>query len=93
MKEIDTVAFSGCESLTELILPEGLTKIGDGAFFECKSLCITLPKSIEFIGDSAFAKAEVVRVPKEVLDRLGVREDGFIQAYCTPNKTTLEVIE
>ena len=37
---LDTYAFSGCTSLTSLILPEGLLKIGLGAFENCTNLSV-----------------------------------------------------
>ncbi len=47
-------AFSGA-GLTSLSLPEGLTTIGNKAFYECKSLTgLTLPSTVETIGDQAF---------------------------------------
>lgn len=42
-------------SLTNIIIPEGVTKIGVGAFYECSSLKnITLPESVTEIGRYAF---------------------------------------
>ena len=65
LETIDTGAFSGCNSLTEIILPEGLTTIegavmfSSGSFAECESLNkVTLPKSINWIGGWAFEKCE-----------------------------------
>lgn len=40
---------------TEAVLPEGVTHIGHGAFYDCKSLTtITLPESLTSMGDAAF---------------------------------------
>ena len=37
------------------VIPDGITAIGDRAFYECKNLTsITLPKSVKAIGKSAF---------------------------------------
>lgn len=47
-------AFSNCENLTEIILPESITEIGD-SFDYCTSLeHITLPKNVKSVAHSAF---------------------------------------
>ena len=52
-------AFSCCESLTSIHLPEGITSIGDWTFSWCKSLTsIHLPEGITSIGDLAFGGCE-----------------------------------
>ena len=44
--------FQGCTSLTNVILPQGLTSIGTMAFMDCTSLeSIAIPASVVFIGD------------------------------------------
>ena len=53
---IDVSAFSNitCD-IKNLIIPEGVTSIGDYAFNKCNSLTtITLPSSLTLIGDLAF---------------------------------------
>lgn len=47
-------AFSGCNSLTSITLPNGLISIGDYAFSECGIKDITLPDSLTSIGEDAF---------------------------------------
>ena len=45
----------GCTSLALISLPDGLTSIGDYAFYECSSLSLTsLPDGLTGIGDDAF---------------------------------------
>lgn len=45
--------FQGCTSLTNVILPQGLTSIGTMAFMDCTSLVsIAIPASVVFIGDT-----------------------------------------
>ena len=54
---IGTGAFatSDCYFLTEIIVPEGVTNIGDGAFVYCTNLIsITLPNSLTTIGANPF---------------------------------------
>ena len=44
------------EIVTELVIPDGVTSIGDYAFYYCSSLTsITIPDSVTSIGDSAFS--------------------------------------
>ena len=52
---IGNYAFSGCCSLTSLILPSNVTSIGYSAFYGCIRLTsLTLPSSVTSIGSSAF---------------------------------------
>ena len=49
-------AFFGCDSLTNVLLGENLTNIGDYAFYGCTRLrSIALPNSVTNIGECAFA--------------------------------------
>ena len=63
-------AFYGCESLTDIRLPAGVTSIGDKAFWYCESLTdISIPDSVTSIGDSAFYNCESltdIRLPTGV---------------------------
>ena len=55
VKRIGDSAFSGCRSLSNIIIPDSVTSIGDGAFYGCSSLTnIVLPDSVTSIGDYAF---------------------------------------
>ena len=43
------------ELITELVIPNGVTSIGNSAFYNCSSLAsITIPNSVTSIGNSAF---------------------------------------
>ena len=56
LQEIDNEAFSGCYNLTNIILPNSITYIGDSAFSGCSSLeCIIIPDSVTFISNYAFS--------------------------------------
>jgi hypothetical protein len=52
--------------LEGIVLPAGIKRIGDNAFYLCRGLKhVNLPKSLEYIGDSAFSSTSVrdVTVP------------------------------
>ena len=51
---IETSAFFECDSLTEFVIPEGITSIGTAAFYNCTNLTsITIPESVTEIGENA----------------------------------------
>ena len=54
-KAIGHSAFSDCDKLTSVSLPDGLTSIGGAAFRYCKFTNIKLPASLKNIGVSAFS--------------------------------------
>ncbi|MCD8149439.1 MAG: leucine-rich repeat protein [Clostridiales bacterium] len=44
-----------CEKITEVVIQDGVTSVGDGAFFNCTNLKnITIPDSVTSIGECAF---------------------------------------
>ena len=54
-KVICDEAFSCCESLKEINIPNSITSIGKWAFSDCSSLKeINIPNSVTSIGDGAF---------------------------------------
>ena len=55
VKRIEGDAFKGCNSLTEVVIPDGVTLINIMAFGNCKNLKkITIPDSVTQIGSWAF---------------------------------------
>lgn len=59
LEALPTYCFGGCESLTEIEIPQSVKTIGDGAFFRCSSLeGIELPESVTIIEDGAFGGCE-----------------------------------
>lgn len=63
-------AFSGCNSLTEITLPERLSYLGQYAFCGCSNLeKVYLPAALEKIGRAAFSGSglKTLRLPKTVL--------------------------
>ena len=52
---IGSSAFSACDSLTSVMIPNSITHIDDGAFLQCTGLTtITIPNSVTSIGINAF---------------------------------------
>ena len=54
LTEIPTDAFKGCTSLEAVRIPDGITKIGSGAFSHCAFENISFPNSLVEIGPNAF---------------------------------------
>jgi hypothetical protein len=64
--------FYDCTALTSVVIPEGVTEIGDGALANCENLTsVTLPSSVRVIGDRAFSrcyKLESLVIPEGVTE-------------------------
>ena len=85
--EIGISAFARCTSLREVVLNEGLVKIGEGAFSDCNSLqSITLPTTIVEISSRTFVNCNEL---KKVVLNEGLRSIGR-SAFC--NCRSLEII-
>ena len=71
-KLIANYAFSSCESLTDITIPDSVTSIGEGAFYYCTGLTsITIANSVKSIGESAFeycTKLTDIKIPNSVTD-------------------------
>lgn len=58
LESIGEQAFSKCEVLEEIVLPDGLLKIDGGAFYSTGLKELTIPESVTYIGDGAFGDTE-----------------------------------
>lgn len=63
VKQIDEKAFEGCEYVTEISIPEGVTSIGSHAFRDCTALTdVHIPKSLVTCSTDAFEGCNTVVV-------------------------------
>ena len=54
--------FRGCESLTVIDIPDGVTKLGDFAFDGCASLAsIIIPSGVTYVGNYCFSDCSNLR--------------------------------
>ena len=66
---IDNSAFYMCKNLERVTLPEGITQIGNYAFFACKLTSINLPEGIESLGVYSFSQCnnlKHIRLPESL---------------------------
>ena len=62
------IGYTEEEGVTEVVIPEDVTSIGNFAFYECRSLTsIIIPDSVTEIGEGAF----------EGCEKLNLRDDSW----------------
>ncbi len=89
VKSIGDSAFSYCNSLTSVVIPESVTYIGEWAFYNCHNLTsIEIPDSVTVIGGWAFYNCHnltSVEIPNSVTS---IGRDAF--SYCS-SLTSIEI--
>lgn len=87
--EIKEATFSGCTSITDLVLPDTLEVIGGSAFSGCTGLNeITIPASVTTINENAFYNCTnlyYVQIDSDTVADLGFgskrNDQGYVTAY------------
>jgi len=83
---IPTDMFYGCKSLNDVKIPSSITKINDGAFYECSLNEVVIPNSVTDIGSYAFAHCGLTSVT------LGNRLANIgVCAFADNNLTSLQI--
>ena len=62
VKRIGRGAFSGCTSLSEVIIPNSVDSVGDFAFSDSGMQYLTIGSGIKVIGEGAFARSKLLKV-------------------------------
>ena len=88
----------GSRKITELVIEEGVKSIMEGAFYgEDELKYVTLPSTLEFIGDSAFADTAIsfVTLPKNLRDFNGTifNSQSFTQYSVSPENPYYKAID
>ncbi|MBO5137955.1 MAG: leucine-rich repeat domain-containing protein [Spirochaetaceae bacterium] len=87
VKVIRAEAFSECEALEKVTLPEGLLFIDGGAFSETALTSVTVPKSLLFIGRGAFGSDNLseINIPDDAAF-IGTNEYAELSEAFSGNK-------
>ena len=82
-------AFSFCESLTSITIPDGVTAIGYGVFWCCNKLTsITIPDGVTTIGESAFFHCTAL-ISVTIPDSVTTIDYGAFSDCCALENITL----
>ncbi len=88
-RNIPADMFAGCTALKTIILPDGVTRVGDGAFAECESLeSATIPASVTSFGDEVFADCLSLKTVRFLGNAPDVGVDVF---WGTPRTMSVQV--
>ena len=93
LSSIVASAFSGCTSLTSVIIPNNVKLIGGSAFSRCRMSSITIPYGVTSIGGYAFygcTLLALVTIPNSVLTigNCSFRDCSSLYSLTIPNSVT-----
>ena len=96
VEHIGRRAFEWCSSLTEVVVPDGVTSIDFAVFFGCSSLTkVVIPNGVTSIGESAFGSCSSlmeVEIPDSVTsigDMAFFRCSGLTEVVIPDNVTSI----
>lgn len=79
VKRIGEYAFWCCSMLPDVTLPDGLVEIGSSAFYYCGLRSVSLPRSLERLGDGVFGGCYSLKTVKAAADSAFFScEDGVL---------------
>ena len=82
-------AFANCDSLTSIVIPDGVTSINERAFYDCSSLTsIEIPDGVTSIGEAAFYNCSSLT---SVTIGNGVTSIGSYAFYDCSSLTSIEI--
>ena len=80
VKKLDDEAFKGNTDITRVIIPDGVTEIGNMAFWGCSELVsVTVPDSVTTIGSKAFYSCSALSDLKLSLNITSLGNDVFVE--------------
>ena len=82
-------AFSNCDGITSVAIPDSVTSIGAKAFYDCDGITsVTIPDSVTSIGDSAFSQCpiESAIIPTLAID---FNPQGNLKSVIITNGTSI----
>ena len=94
VKVIDSSAFSHCENITSVIIPDSVTSIGVYAFEDCYGLkSVTIPSSVRTVGQRTFNNCislESVTIPDSVtyIDEGAFANCSSLESITIPSSVT-----
>ena len=96
VKTIENYAFNSANiaNMTGVVIPESITNIGNGAFYNCKGLTtITIPSHVTEIGEAAFYKCtnlKSIELPEGVISigKLAFCECASLSKISIPSSVT-----
>lgn len=86
-KKIPKCAFYNCQSLSSVVIPAGITEIGESAFYNCKSLTSYNLEGVTSIGINAFAWSGLTSV--SVPEGMNILSEGVFASCASLTSVSL----